>query len=287
MKVLAATLALLGRLGLQQKPQALAPDGRPAFVPAVRDGVDGKRELYIYGEIVDASLALWFGDVEGFVSSVGVAYALDAEKVDRVVLNCIGGDVDEGTAIASMIRKRGLPVVVDGAAFSMGSVIAAASPDTTMMLGSRMMLHKPWGGASGNATGMRATAAVLDKYEESMLDLYVRGQDTPERRDYFRAILAGKDGHDGTWFTAKEALEAGLVDRVDTEEAEAVQARLTSVSASAKAIGLAVPVSQVSDIPPTEKAKPVPRSEPAPIQTVRGSVLPRGAVTINSQKVFK
>lgn len=282
MKVTAAVLSLFQRMGMAPKVNALASDGTPAFKPAVRSGADGKRELYIYGEIVDASLSMWFGDVEGFVSSIGVAHVLDSEPVDRVVINCMGGDVDEGSAIASMIRKRALPVVVDGAAFSMASVIVASSPDATMMLGSRMMLHKPWGGAQGNAQDMRATANILDTYEESMLDLYVRGNDTPERRQYFRELLAGTDGADGTWFTAAEALEAGLVDRLDGAD-DQVKARTARAVVFAKAVGLNPPVSkEPGNVPAPTIASPEPRQEPGTHSTVRGSVLPRGAVTLSS-----
>lgn len=278
-------LAILGRMGFI-RPAALAPDAAPAFQPTLRTGADGKTEMHISGEIVDASLAMWFGDAPGCVSSDGVSHVLDKNKVDRVVLNSIGGDVTEGVNIANQIRARAIPVVVNGAAYSIASVILAAAKDSTILPGSVVMVHKPWGWMQGNALAFRAQADALDTYEEAMLGLYVRGQDSEERRQYWRDAMRGPDGADGTYYTAQEAVSAGIADRVGTDDGEA-KARTTRARAALEALGRKPPKS-LEDVGGTtfipDTATPAPRQEPANTPTVRGSVLPRGAVPITKSE---
>lgn len=277
-----ALLALFQRMGMTPNPRALAPDASPAFQPSIRTGADGKVEMHISGEIVDASLAMWFGDVPGFISSDGVAHALDKNKVDRVVLNSPGGDVTEGVNIANQIRARSIPVVVNGAAMSIASVILAAAKDSTILPGSVVMVHKPWGGMSGNALEFRAHADALDKYEEAMLDLYVRGQKDEKHRQYWRDAMRGADGADGTYYTAAEAVAAGIVDRVGEDDGEA-QARTTRARAAIQAMGNKPPknLEDAGGTPAAPKATPDPRQDPETHSTVRGRVMPRGAVTIS------
>jgi ATP-dependent protease ClpP protease subunit len=273
--------ALLGRAGFQ--PKGLAPNAAPAFQPAVRQGADGKTEMHIAGEIVDASLAMWFGDAPGFVSSEGVSHVLANNKIDRAILNSVGGDVTEGTNIANQLRARNIPVVVNGAAYSIASVILAAAKDATILPGSVVMVHKPHSGVHGNATSLRATADALDKYEEAMLDIYVRGKDSPERRQYWRDAMTGPEGADGTYYTAGEAVAAGIADRVGTDDGEA-KARTTRARAAIEAMGMVIPKNLVDtgDVPESVKANPEPRLEPETTQTVRGRVMPRGAVILNT-----
>lgn len=274
--------ALLGRLGL--RPQGLAPDGAPAFQPTIHSGADGKVEMHISGEIVDASMALYFGDAPGFVSSAGVAHALDKNKVERVVLNSVGGDVTEGTNIANQIRARGIPVVVNGAAYSIASVILAAAKSSKILPGSVVMVHKPHGCMCGNATAFRNTADALDTYEEAMLDIYVRGQNTEERRQYWRDAMTGQNGADGTYYTAAQAVAAGLADAVGEDDGQA-RARSTRARAALEALGMTAPKNlEAGEIEsPAPTAPPDPRQDPATLTTVRGSVIPRGAVTLNTQ----
>lgn len=276
-------LGLLARVGLA-KPNALAPNAEPAFQPSIRNGADGKVEMHISGEIVDASLALWIGDAPGFISSDGVAHALDKNKVERVVLNSVGGDVTEGINIANAIRARNIPVVVNGAAYSIASVILAGAKDATILPGSVVMVHKPWGGASGNATAFRAVADALDKYEEAMLDIYVRGQNSEDHRKYWRDAMKGKDGADGTYYTAREAVAAGLADRVGDDDGQA-QARTTRARACLEAMGFQPPknLEDAGELPAPTTATPEPRQEPVTPSTVRGRVVPRGAVSLSSQ----
>lgn len=281
MKVTAAVLALFQRMGM--KPLALAPTS-PAFQPAIHTGADGKVEMHIVGEIIDASLAMWFGDAPGFVSSHGVAHVLDNNKVDRVVLNSIGGDVTEGVNIANQLRARDIPLVVNGAAYSIASVILAAAKDSTILPGSVVMVHKPSTSTWGNALVFRAGADALDTYEEAMVDIYVRGQDTESRRQRWRDAMRGEDGADGTYYTAKAAVAAGLADRVGDDDGQA-KPRTARARAALEALGIKAPKNmEGGDIEPLPDTAPLaPRPETAPPSKVLGRVMPRGAFLLNTK----
>jgi hypothetical protein len=75
------------------------------------------------------------------------------------------------------------------------------------------MIHNPWGVAMGDAEEFRKQADILDIYRDSLITIYeeAMGQD----RDAIIALLDAE-----TWYTAKDALAAGLVDEIGGKGAE-------------------------------------------------------------------
>lgn len=148
------------------------------------------------------------------VSSKEVAEALDAldDTVTEILLriNSPGGSCFEGLAILNLLRAHSAKVtaVVDGLAASAASFIAAGCDDTVMSPGTTMMIHDPCSSAWGcNADEMRKTATILDKIADSMSSLYADaagGKPTD-----WRAAM-----QEETWYTAEEAVEAGLAQSV-------------------------------------------------------------------------
>jgi ATP-dependent Clp protease protease subunit len=169
---------------------------------------DGAEELRIYGPIDD-----YFG-----IGAAAVSRALDEHEVVRVRLNSPGGDVFAGVAIANAIRERELPVIVDGVAASIASVIAASSPRVTMAAGAFLMIHRAWTQSVGNGDDMRETGAVLDKLDAMMAAIYSRKSGSGNA-DSWRAIMAAE-----TWYSAAEAVDSGLADEHAEEEASGITA---------------------------------------------------------------
>ena len=82
-----------------------------------------------------------------------------------------GGDVDTGISIINQLERwkgKGgtVNVFIDSIAASMGSGIAMSGDTITMADNALMMIHAPYSVAIGNAEELRATADVLDKYQE-------------------------------------------------------------------------------------------------------------------------
>lgn len=211
--------------------KALAPvDTAPGYgEPDVTEDEDAV-EMRVYAFIESHMMCEMYG-LPGSVavSEVGFARALDRAKATgktvRVRLNSYGGDVFCGTTIANLIRENKLAVVVDGVAASIASVMAAASPHVTMLPGSTLMLHNPWGCVCGNAKGLRAEATVLDTIREAMLDIYTAKTDKRWSREQWVSTLDGIDGADGTWWTGEQALEAGMADAYQRSAPDAMRAQ--------------------------------------------------------------
>lgn len=153
----------------------------------------------------------WGGDWG--VSAKEFTDALDAlgdVSEIRLHLNTPGGEVFEAVAILNALRRHDARVVaiVDGIAASAGSFIAAGADETLMGRNSQLMIHDAWGLAIGNAATMRETADLLDHLSDNIADIYAEkaGGSTKVWRE---AMLAE------TWYSANEAVAAGLADRIE------------------------------------------------------------------------
>ncbi len=190
-----------------------APAGpRPWYhvgpVVAEADGDGPERttaDVYLY-DVVGG----WWGlSADDFVRDVA---GLD---VDHIVLhlNTPGGEVSEGVAIANMLRQHraDVRVMVDGMAASSGSVIAMAGDEVVMGLGSQMMVHNPRTWAVGDVDEMQKVARQLESTAEAIASTYAAkaGGTVDEWRELMKAE---------TWYSAEEAVKAGLADRVATDE---------------------------------------------------------------------
>jgi ATP-dependent protease ClpP protease subunit len=159
--------------------------------------------MRLYGPIYNG----WMG-----ISASVVATALkeigDAEEI-RVRINSPGGDVAEAMAILNMLRANGAKVVavVDGIAASSGSFLAAGCEETVMSPGTQMMVHDASGICLGQSKDMVKMAQALDSFSNSIASVYagVTGGTTEE----WRAVMVEE-----TWYTADEAVEAGLANDV-------------------------------------------------------------------------
>jgi ATP-dependent protease ClpP protease subunit len=162
--------------------------------------------LRIYGPI--DSWGGWWG-----ISARDVSTALDAlgEGVDeiRVRINSPGGEAWEGLAILNMLRAHSARIVavVDGLAASAASFVAAGCDETVMSPGTQMMIHDASTIEWGDAAAMRKTAMFLDSISDSLASLYAEAAGGTDAA--WRALMVEE-----TWYTAKEAVAAGLADRV-------------------------------------------------------------------------
>ncbi len=141
---------------------------------------------------------------------------LDRAQPLTVYINSDGGSVQHGIAIFNALKSwpADVTTVVDGWALSIASVIAQAGKARLIHPTGAIMVHAPWLTTSGNAFGLRDHADLLDRISETMLQAYRR---TGKPDAVIRSWLDGKDH----WMTADEALAAGLVDQVITEQTTA------------------------------------------------------------------
>lgn len=161
----------------------------------------------------------WGG--EWGVSAKEFAAALDGLPEDthtiRLHLNSPGGEVFEAVTILNMLRRHKARVVavVDGLAASAASFLAAGADELVMGRNSQLMIHDAWGLGIGNAADMRELAGRLDALSDNIASIYAAkaGGDVADWRGHMLAE---------TWYSADEALEAGLADSVEASEPQPV-----------------------------------------------------------------
>jgi ATP-dependent protease ClpP protease subunit len=161
-------------------------------------------ELFIY-DYIDS----WGGDWGVSASMVLAALAQIPGRALNVRVNSPGGEYFEGVAIANALRSHDAPVnvFIDGMAASAASVIAMAGETVTMGIGSQLMIHDASCFTIGNPAEHRRALDMLEQTSDDIAAQYAAkaGGDV---KDWRAAMVAE------TWYTAAQAVEAGLADVV-------------------------------------------------------------------------
>lgn len=130
-------------------------------------------------------------------------------KTVHLRINSPGGDVFEARAMVAAMARHPANFIahVDGVAASAASTLAVCADECEMVKGSMMMIHNAWTFVMGDKNDCTDAAALLNKIDGSIAADYAKrsGKDQAD-------IAALMDAE--TWFTAEEAVENGLADRV-------------------------------------------------------------------------
>lgn len=190
----------------------------------------------------------WDTEAQSFARRID---ELDVANLE-VIINSPGGAAYDGVAIMNSLRrhKAKVTVTVDGLAASAASIIAMGGDRIIMNRGSEMMIHEAWGYSVGDASEMVKASEMLDKLSDSLADVYAaRAGGTPDEwRDRMRAE---------SWYTAQEAVEAGLADEAADKAAAKNHFDLTIFNHAGRA------------------QAPAPRSSfPAPEPVIKGGKMP-------------
>ena len=179
------------------------------------EGDTGPAEVLIYDEIDS-----WYGvSAEALAREIS---SLDDSRELHVRINSPGGNIFDGVAILNALRGHPgkVTVFVDSLAASAASFLAMGGDEIVMNRDSEMMIHKGHGLVVGGADDMRQQADLIDRLNDKIAGIYAdRAGGSVE--DWLAAMDAE------TWYSADEAVEAGLADRVDAVagDREAVAAK--------------------------------------------------------------
>ena len=168
-------------------------------------------EIQIKGTIIpndDKSMYDWF-DIESTCPN-DVAKALeqaDGEDVD-IYINSGGGEIFAATEIYSAVQKYkgNVKLHVTGQAASAASIIMCAG-ECDISATSMVMIHNVSSMAQGNYRDFKHESETLRKADKAMCQAYVNK--TGKSEDEILPLMDKE-----TWFTAQEAVEIGLCDRV-------------------------------------------------------------------------
>lgn len=177
--------------------------------------------------------------------------AKDAKQI-TVRIHSPGGDAIEGIAIHNALQRHPARKIVhiDGEASSAASLVAMAGDEIVMAETAIMMLHDPWCGIQGDADTMRAAAEMLDTIARAYVAGYARK--TSRSEEETRALMKKHAFPGGAYLTAKDAVAAGLADKVGAPVAAKALARAAhrDLSRAPAAVALLYAAAPVCPAPP-------------------------------------
>jgi ATP-dependent protease ClpP protease subunit len=155
----------------------------------------------------------------------------------RVAIASPGGDAFEGLAIYELLRQHSGRVTVEvlGLAASAASIIAMGGDEILIGQGGMIMIHSASCLTWGNAAQLRETVALLEKVDQTLAGIYA-ARAGGLASDWLKAMQRE------SWYGPKDAVDAGLADRLmvaprESATASARLARRAAVRANAPNLG--------------------------------------------------
>ncbi|AKJ95732.1 MULTISPECIES: ATP-dependent Clp endopeptidase proteolytic subunit ClpP [Thioalkalivibrio] len=178
----------------------------------------GERAYDIYSRLLKDRVIFCVGPVEDYMANVIVAQLLflESENPDKEIslyINSPGGAVTAGMAIYDTMQfiKPEVSTLCVGQAASMGAVLLAggAAGKRHTLPHSRVMIHQPLGGFSGQASDIDIHAREILKIRDELNNVLAHHTGQPVEK-------IAEDTDRDRFLTATEAKEYGLVDHVLT-----------------------------------------------------------------------
>lgn len=194
--------------------QAAKPNDN--YFKVVRGNDGDTPELFLYGYIGQQDF--WGDNPEQDITDIAVVKAIrelenEGHKRINIRINSPGGSVMHGDPIITAIRQSGSAVhtYVDGIAASMAFDIWLSGKVRHAATNSKLMTHATSSVAIGTAKDMENAAAMLKAFDNSAIAVFseATGMDEEEVRTRFY-------DYEDHWITAKDALEIGLIDKIDS-----------------------------------------------------------------------
>lgn len=125
----------------------------------------------------------------------------------RIHINSAGGSCVEGMSVFAKIMDCQIPTecINDALAASMGSIIWAAGDELYMKDYALLMIHNPFCDKGGDNECNQVTEA----FTQQLKTIYIKRFGLTENE--VKEIMDGKEGYDGTFLTAEQAVEKGFV----------------------------------------------------------------------------
>ena len=176
----------------------------------------GERSFDIYSRLLGERIVFIGQEIDDEIANLVVAQLihLEAEDPDKDIslyVNSPGGVVYAGLGVYDAIQyvRPDVQTICFGVAMSMGALLLAAGAEGKRLAlpNSKILIHQPSGGFQGKSADIDIHAREVIALRERIDEIYSRhtGRSAEElHRDMDR----------DRFFTAEEAVEYGLVDRV-------------------------------------------------------------------------
>ena len=176
----------------------------------------GERSYDIYSRLLKERVVFLVGEVNDQTANLVVAQLLflESENPDKDIsfyINSPGGSVSSGLAIYDTMQfvKPAVSTLCMGMAASMGSfLLMAGAPGKRFALpNSKIMIHQPSGGTSGQATDIEIHAREIIRTRHQLNLIYSERTGQPVEK-------IALDMERDRYMSAEEAKDYGLVDQV-------------------------------------------------------------------------
>jgi ATP-dependent Clp protease, protease subunit len=188
----------------------------PLVPMVVQQDSRGERSFDIYSRLLRERVVFVGEPIDDTIANLVVAQLLhleadDPDKDIQMYINSPGGVVYAGLAIYDTMRfiKPDVATICCGIAMSMGSLILAggAAGKRSALPNSRILIHQPSGGFQGQATDIEIHAREALELRRHLDEIYSQHTGQPIERVH-------DDMDRDRFFTADQALDYGLIDRV-------------------------------------------------------------------------
>lgn len=176
----------------------------------------GERAYDIYSRLLKDRIIFVGGPIETGMANTIIAQLLFLEKENpdqdiQMFINSPGGEINAGMAVLDTMHyiKCDVSTIAVGLAASMGSFLLAHGEKGKRFAlpNSKIHIHQPLGGVEGQASDIAIEAAEILKIREQLYRMLAKqtGQTVKQIE---------KDADRDKYFTAIEAKEYGLIDKV-------------------------------------------------------------------------
>jgi ATP-dependent Clp protease protease subunit len=180
----------------------------------------GERSYDIFSRLLKDRIVFIDGEINDQNADLVVAQLLfldgqDTEKDINLYINSPGGSVTAGLAIYDTIQyvKSDVQTICLGQAASMAAlIVAAGAPGKRLVLpSSRMLIHQPWGGASGQARDIGIQSKEIIRLKKMTIDYFAKHTGKEPQ------IIAADMERD-FYMSAQDAVAYGVADRILVRE---------------------------------------------------------------------
>jgi ATP-dependent Clp protease protease subunit len=188
-----------------------------AYIPFVIEQTGrGERSYDIYSRLLKERIIFLGTEVNDMVANLIIAQLLfleseDPEKDIFLYINSPGGVVTAGMAIYDTMQyiRPDVCTVCVGQAASMGAVLLAggAKGKRAALPHSRIMIHQPLGGFSGQASDVEIHAKEMLRIKQELTELLAHHCGKPVKQ-------VSEDSDRDFFMTSMQAKEYGLIDDV-------------------------------------------------------------------------
>lgn len=192
---------------------------RGALVPmVVEQTARGERAFDIYSRLLKDNIIFIGTPIDDNIANLVVAQLLflEAEDPDRDIslyINSPGGSITAGMAIYDTMQfiRPDITTISVGQCASMGALLLAAGTDGKRLAlpNSRILIHQPSGGFSGQATDVRIHAEEIMRMRRMTSEILAKHTGQPLE-------VIERDVERDRIMDAVQAKEYGLVDQVIT-----------------------------------------------------------------------